>query len=175
MAVDSYFLACSTTMPLCSLGLEAGAVSPQWWISGIIGSGAVLEDLWRRNISNWFPIAALSSGALHHGWLAGWRGLAEALLGAVCGFSIFLLFYLLGGMGGGDVKLMAGFGAVLGWSQILLAAFWTAVAGGVLAAVVLGYSAWRRRKNPESPPVASIPYAPAIVAGVWLALLSSPN
>ena len=44
----------------------------------------------------------------------GWRGAGSALLGTLAGASVFLIFYLLGGMGGGDVKLMAGFGALLG-------------------------------------------------------------
>ncbi len=41
-------------------------------------------------------------------------GALYALAGAAAGFAVFLIFYLLGGMGGGDVKLMAGFGALLG-------------------------------------------------------------
>ena len=41
---------------------------------------------------------------------------------AVIGFSIFLIFYLPGGRGGGDLKLMAGFGALLGDGHILWAA-----------------------------------------------------
>jgi prepilin peptidase CpaA len=171
----SIVLPCSAALSVRSFGFDPAVVCPEWWISGIVGSGAVIEDLWRRSISNWFPVAALSGGLLHHGWAAGWSGLAEALLGAVYGFGIFLLFYRLGGMGGGDVKLMAGFGAVLGESRILQAAFWTALTGGILAAFALGYSAWRRRRNPEAARLVFIPYAPAIVAGVWLALLSSPN
>ena len=51
------------------------------------------------------------------------------------GAVVFLIFYLLGGMGGGDVKLMAGFGAVLGVRQLLEAAretgrMWRSDGGG---------------------------------------------
>ena len=42
---------------------------------------------------------------------------------------------LLGGMGGGDAKLMAGFGAVLGVKRLLEAALWIAACGGVMIAV----------------------------------------
>ena len=45
---------------------------------------------------------------------SGWPGVLTALAGTAVGFAVFLIFYLLGGMGGGDVKLMAGFGALLG-------------------------------------------------------------
>ena len=41
----------------------------------------------------------------------------------LAGAGVFLIFYLLGGMGGGDVKLMAGFGAVLGVPRLLEAPF----------------------------------------------------
>jgi prepilin peptidase CpaA len=104
----------------------------------------------------------------------GWKGLGMALLGAVAGFAVFLVFYVLGGMGGGDVKLMAGFGAVVGLSRVLEAAFWTALTGGLLAAAVIGFTTLRSRirKNGVKDPVA-IPYAPAIVLGVWLTLLAN--
>jgi len=66
-------------------------------------------------LPNWIPAAALAGG---FGWQIGqhgWRGAVTALAGTVVGFAVFLIFYLLGGMGGGDVKLMAGFGALAGY------------------------------------------------------------
>ena len=63
-------------------------------------------------------------------------------------------------MGGGDVKLMAAFGALLGPSGILLAALLAAPIGGVMAAVA---AAWKHQAR-------AIPYAPAIALGAWLAL-----
>ena len=102
----------------------------------------------------------------------------HALGGAAVGFAVFLVFYLLGGMGGGDVKLMAGFGALLGLPGVLWAALWTAAFGGVIA---IGAVAWQaaakvlRRASTISNEVRerqeSIPYAPAIVLGVWLSLV----
>jgi prepilin peptidase CpaA len=77
-------------------------------------------------------------------------------------------------MGGGDVKLMAGFGALLGAGRLLEAALWTAGIGGILA---VGALAWKtlRRNRQESVALNSekdsIPYAPAITLGVWLALV----
>jgi prepilin peptidase CpaA len=102
-------------------------------------------------------------------------GAAWAALGSVSGFVVFLVFYLLGGMGGGDVKLMAGFGAMLGAGRLLQAALFTALAGGLLAALVLTVStlrAWwvHRRTQTRRKVAVSIPYAPAIAAGVWMAL-----
>ena len=103
-----------------------------------------------------------------------------ALGAAVAGFAVFLVFYCLGGMGGGDVKLMAGFGALLGTaSRLLEAALWTAAVGGVLALAVISIQAIRRamRRYLDSGGEVSncsnesIPYAPAITLGAWLALV----
>jgi Flp pilus assembly protein protease CpaA len=75
-------------------------------------------------------------------------------------------------MGGGDVKLMSGFGALLGPSRLIEAAIWTAIIGAVLAALVIAVSALRQwvKKDATKKPLA-IPYAPAITAGVWLSLV----
>lgn len=133
---------------------------------------AVAEDLWRRQISNWIPVAAFLAGLGGQVHFQGWRGFGWAILGAVSGFAVFLVFYVLGGMGGGDVKLMAGVGAVLGPLLLVKAALWVAGAGGVWALAVLGYRrlAWSpgdARKAWSEP----IPYAPAIGIGVALALV----
>ncbi len=148
----------------------------EWWAAGLIGLAASVEDLFRRTISNWIVLAALAAGLGCQVFAKGWIGIGYGLLGAAAGFGVFMIFYLLGGMGGGDVKLMAGFGAMLGAGRLLQAAFWTALTGGLLAAGVLGFSAARRWLAPgqqEKAGPASIPYAPAIAMGVWLTLLSA--
>lgn len=127
-----------------------------------LGCSAVLDDLRRGAISNWVNLTAIAGGLLYHSIHQGWRGLAASSGGAVLGFAIFLVVYCLGGMGGGDVKLMAAFGALLGPMGILTAAVLTSVIGALMAAASL---ALRRRRK-------AIPYGPAIVLGSWLALLA---
>jgi len=162
-------------------------MSAQVWIAILVGVAATIDDLARRRISNWIPSAALVAGL---GWQMrqhGWRGGLEALGGAAAGFAVFLIFYLLGGMGGGDIKLMAGFGALLGAGQVLWAALLTAIVGGLLALGVVAVRAVRdavrkpARKAAEAEEEGaasgetgneSIPYAPAIALGVWLSLVS---
>jgi len=161
-------------------------VTAQVWIAGVVGIAAIVDDLARRQISNWIPCAAFAAGLILQISQSGWRGAGSALLGTVAGAAVFLIFYLLGGMGGGDVKLMAGFGAVLGVKQLLEAALWTAGCGGVMALVVIAVSQLRRlwsgRRTvqateatasgaPARTRAESIPYAPAIAAGVWLSLV----
>ena len=150
-------------------------MTAQVGIAILVGLAATVDDLMRRRIANWIPVAGLAGGL---GWQIGqhgWRGGLEAIGGAVMGFAVFLIFYLLGGMGGGDVKLMAGFGALLGWSGILWAALWTSVAGGILAVGTLAWKGALRRirggKEQDGGHKESIPYAPAITLGVWLSLV----
>lgn len=156
--------------------MNAAALNPEVVVAVAIGVAAVAEDLWRRRISNWTSGLALASGLAVQCGLKGWSGLWAGVLGCAAGFAVFLVFYLLGGMGGGDVKLMAGFGALLGPGRLLEAALWTAGAGGILALCWLGWHRVRRRwvraGEPASPE--AIPYAPAIAAGVWLALVPAP-
>src|SRR5580658_7172606 len=119
-------------------------MNAQLAIAILVGLAAAVDDLARRQISNWIPLAALAGGL---GWqvgLHGWSGWLIALGGAAAGFSVFLIFYLMGGMGGGDIKLMAGFGALLGAPRLLEAALWTAGIGGVLALGVLAARAAKR-------------------------------
>jgi prepilin peptidase CpaA len=140
----------------------------------LVGFAAIVDDLWRRQVSNWIPLAALAGGIVCQVIQHGVWGIAYALLGALCGFAVFLIFYWLGGMGGGDVKLMAGFGALLGTARLAEAAVWTALLGGLLAAVVVVYGALCKcvSSSREKAIARSIPYAPAIAAGTWLAILT---
>jgi prepilin peptidase CpaA len=162
-------------------------VTPQVWISGIVGVAAIVDDVARRKIANWIPFSAFAAGLILQTIQGGWRGTGAALAGTAAGAGVFLIFYMMGGMGGGDVKLMAGFGAVLGVQRLLEAALWTAGCGGLMAALVIlaGYvrEIWRSRSSAKVETAAgasdsrrklkanSIPYAPAIAAGVWLSLV----
>jgi len=155
-------------------------VNAQVWIAILVGLAAVIDDLRRRQIADWIPLAALTGGLAWQVASYGWAGWMYGLGGAAAGFAVFLIFYLLGGMGGGDVKLMTGFGALLGAGGLLEAALWTAGVGGLLALGVLTYRALRDKlagapAEPSTPEQklrqASIPYAPAIALGVWLSLV----
>ena len=135
-------------------------MTPALFIAGALGLVAVVEDLRRRRVPNWLT-AAGAVGALSCAAWGGWHTLGSAAAGALVGFLILLPFHYFGSMGGGDVKLMAAYGALLGPSGILLAAVFAAVFGGIWAAVAL-------ISNPRAQAIA---YAPAIVLGALVSLL----
>jgi prepilin peptidase CpaA len=126
----------------------------------LLGCAAVAGDLRSRSIPNWLTGGGMAAGVACGWWMGGLAGLAAAVAGAVVGFSILLVFHICGGLGGGDVKLMAAFGALLGPRDVLAAAALGAIAGGLLACAALVFR----------PRAAAIPYAPAIAIGAWLAL-----
>ena len=132
------------------------------WMVVLVGCAAAFDDLRRRSISNWISGAAVISGLGFHAIREGWGGFGTGLIGGLVGFGVFFLFYFLGGLGGGDVKLMAGFGTMLGPSLILVSAVFAALIGAVMAAASL-------LLRPGRP---SIPYGPSIVVGVWASLLA---
>jgi prepilin peptidase CpaA len=154
-------------------------LTAQAYIAAVVGIAAVVDDLKRRHIANWIPALAFCAGLTLKSVEGGWRGAGSSVLGALAGAAVFLIFYILGGMGGGDVKLMSGFGALLGPKLLLEAALWTAGCGGLMATLVIaGHWVWERFRGrkaageqPERKKVEAIPYAPAITAGVWLALV----
>ncbi|ASS98690.1 prepilin peptidase [Geobacillus thermocatenulatus] len=88
----------------------------------------------------------------------------DMVIGSAVGFGLLLLIAVLskGGMGGGDVKLFAVLGMVLGWKLVLLAFFLATLYGTVIGLVgmALGYV---RRGKP-------MPFAPAIALGALTAL-----
>jgi prepilin peptidase CpaA len=88
-------------------------------------------------VPNWITFPMILSGLLYHGVTAGWPGLQTALAGAAVGLLCLLPLYSIGGMGAGDVKLMAGIGAWMGVSVTVAAFFVSAVVGGAMAIVMV--------------------------------------
>jgi len=150
---------------------------PVFWLFGlcvVTGVLASAEDLWRRRVSNPIAVGAFLSGVVAQSIFGGLKGAGGALLGGLVGFVVFLVFYFLGGMGGGDIKLMAGFGAIIpGVEQVITAAIMAALVGAVMALVFLAVRFVKKKLGPEgkitgSGLKSSIPYAPAITVGVLM-------
>jgi leader peptidase (prepilin peptidase) / N-methyltransferase len=87
----------------------------------------------------------------------------DSLLGAVIGFSLLLIIALVskGGMGGGDVKLYALLGLVLGIKLVLLSFFLSTLFGAVIGGLALVFKIVKRRQP--------IPFGPFIAAGTLTA------
>lgn len=98
---------------------------------------AAVTDIRFRKIPNLLTFPAVLSGIILHTIMTGWRGFIFSIEGLFLGLSFLMLFYLIGGMGAGDVKLMGAVGGILGPKGVLMAFLCTAIIGGIYAAVLM--------------------------------------
>lgn len=97
---------------------------------------ACATDLTLRRIPNVLTFGAALAALVYGAIDSGTSGLIAAMAGWCAGALIFMPFFLLGGMGAGDVKLLAAIGAWIGIPEVLWAAIYTSIAGGAVAVVV---------------------------------------
>jgi prepilin peptidase CpaA len=100
-----------------------------------IASVACVTDMRTRRIPNVLTFGAAVAALIFHS-TAGRAGLVTAVEGWMVGLAIFFVPFALGGLGGGDVKLLAALGAWLGPREAVWIALYAGVAGGVMALVI---------------------------------------
>jgi prepilin peptidase CpaA len=160
----------------------------------VLGALAALSDLRTRRIPNSLTLGSAVVAALFYSAAIGWHALLWSAAGWCMGLLLFLPLFLLRGMGAGDVKLLAAFGAWLGPAGAWWVAIYGAIAGGAIAIpwllcrgalgrtlgnvwALVGF--WRvagLRPHPEltvdSPRVLRLPYALPLAVGacatLWL-------
>jgi prepilin peptidase CpaA len=98
---------------------------------------AVVTDIRSYRIPNWLTFSAMALGLSIHSVLDGQHGLIIGLEGLGVGLGLFLVFYIMGGMGAGDVKLMAAVGSFLGPHGVLYAGVITMLLGGIYAVLTM--------------------------------------
>jgi prepilin peptidase CpaA len=165
-----------------------------WWPSLIVLAIATVTDLRSRRIPNWLVLPFMVTGMVAATWTHGWHGLVLSLAGFALGATMFGVLCWMGGMGMGDVKLLAAIGAWIGPRQLLTAVVMISLAGGLLALIwvlrkgVAGEALNRtgellctagrggRSSHGESklanPQSLTMPYAPAIALGTLLSFFA---
>ena len=98
---------------------------------------AALIDFRVQKIPNLLTFPTMILALAFHGVMNGMEGLLFSSGGLILGIAIFILPYLMGGMGAGDAKLMGAVGAVLGSRGVFNAAVFTAIVGGIYALLLL--------------------------------------
>ncbi len=92
-----------------------------------------LTDTIHSKIPNLFSFGLALLGLGYNAFDSGPSGLMFALGGLFLGLGLFIVPFLLGGMGAGDVKALAALGALLGPGAIFQVFLYTALFGGAMA------------------------------------------
>lgn len=101
----------------------------------IVASICLITDILRRRIYNVVTLPSVAIGLALGVVSGGWNGLFVSAAGLAVGFALMILPYYVGGMGAGDVKLMAALGALMGLAPIVQIFLYTAIIGGVIAVI----------------------------------------
>lgn len=101
---------------------------------------AAVFDLRQRRIPNAVTLTAMVTGLIYWSYLNGLDGFLHCVGGLFLGSGFLIFFYLMGGMGAGDVKLMGAVGSLLGPQGVFHAFLYSAIVGGVYALFVLARS-----------------------------------
>ncbi len=106
------------------------------WVALAVCVVASFTDLRTRRIPNTLTLGGAILALTYAVLYKGVEGVVFAVMGWGAGLATFLPFYVLGGMGAGDVKLMACLGAWLGPVMAIWTGLYAALAGGVMGIAV---------------------------------------
>jgi prepilin peptidase CpaA len=124
----------------------ATTIAENWpiWVVTIVLIVAAVIDGFELRVPNLITYPFILAGWTYSFFAFGWEGLGWSLAGTLLGMSVLMLFYAIGGMGAGDVKLMGGVGAWIYWTNTYYCILGFAVIGAVLAvAMVLVRGKWK--------------------------------
>jgi prepilin peptidase CpaA len=158
----------------------------------LCASVASFHDVRDRRIPNVLSGPAIVAGLAIHAAVGGWSGLGDSAFAGLVAGAVSLVFWIVGGMGAGDVKLMAAVGCITGFFPLQMVLISTAITGGLFALGLSVYhgrlretlhnvvvlAAHHRRRgleqhpdlNLQSPRTISLPFALPIAAGCLVTL-----
>ena len=128
--------------------------------------GAAIQDIVRRQISNWLCLAVIATAIVAAIVIGPTLALWQNGLGFVLLLALGTPLFAAGWLGGGDVKLLASLGLWANFAVILPLIACILVGGGVLAAISLAVRGGRTARRAKG-----IPYGVAIAVGAAIVLL----
>lgn len=107
-----------------------------WFVTVVLIVAAVIDGMILK-VPNWLTFPFIMMGWVHCTIQGGLPGLGWSLVATFAGMMMLLPLRNVGGMGAGDVKLLAGIGAWCGLMVTLQAFAATAVVGGIMAVIMI--------------------------------------
>lgn len=111
--------------------LDISTLAVSWMLPAVIVIIAAVIDFRRFRVPNLLTLPLCVSGLLFHLAVGGLPGLQASVQGLALGGLLLVVFYVLGVMGAGDVKLLAGVGAWLGATATFSVFLVAALAAGM--------------------------------------------
>jgi len=106
------------------------------------------------------PVAVLAS---YFSFTPSW---SDSLMGLAVGGGLFLLLVLISNgrwMGGGDIRLIALLGALLGWQGVLLTIFLASLGGSLVGGILMYFK--------KATGQTALPFGPALVAAAFINMI----
>jgi prepilin peptidase CpaA len=103
----------------------------------VLMGACVSTDLRCKKIPNLLTLPAMLIGLSYHFIHEGAGGLLFAAGGLGVGIGLWIVPYVMGGMGAGDAKLMGAAGCMLGPKGVFVASVLTALFGGIYALLII--------------------------------------
>lgn len=108
---------------------------------GLLGVAAYID--WKSyKIYNKHVLAGFLAGLFYHAYYSGWPGAEAALMAGLAGGAILFPAWICGAIGGGDVKLYAALGAILGFPFLIKTTLWLVIYSLLWAVPIL---IWKKR------------------------------
>lgn len=145
LALLGYCVACSALIVVFFIDWKHQIIPDSMWITVLVGGVLVyIQQL------------------LDHGFV--WQELVSRVVGFFLVSALLLILGLVykGGMGGGDIKLMAAAGFLLGWRNVLVALMFGAVIGVLYLGVTKSLKKSEMKKQ--------VPFGPHLATGIVLSL-----
>ena len=128
----------------------AAAIAENWtvWLVTLFVIVAAVIDGFELRVPNRLTYPFIIAGWVYSTYALGWDGLCWSLWGTCVGLMCLLPAYSIGGMGSGDVKMMAGIGAWI-YGQDTMWAFGVSVVIGAVIAIgmVLARRGWKKHSS----------------------------
>lgn len=129
-------------------------------VIGLIGSAFIMPDPFLTPSFSSFNHLSINSAQN----TIAITGIMNAVYGLLLGGGLYYLIAVLsrGGMGGGDIKLMAMVGSFMGWKAVLLTTFAGSLAGSLFGIFLMAFRGKGRKTK--------IPFGPFLAAGSLITL-----
>ena len=98
---------------------------------------AAIIDVREGRIPNWLTFSLAGFGTIVNTMDQGWAGFLNSIEGVSLGILCLIFFYIKGGMGAGDVKLLGAIGSVMGPYLVVYVFGFAAVLGGIYSLAML--------------------------------------